>query len=90
MSDDSEFNYIPGNDTVIESEIMEAFDSENSADDKHEITSGIETADVEPYSCERMADEEWIAEYRQRQADKEPRLASLKDRLAGKVNFSNW
>jgi hypothetical protein len=90
VSDDSEFNYIPGNYTVIESEIMEASDSENSADDKHESTSGVEIRDVEPYSCEPMADEEWIAEYRQRQAEKEQRLTSLEDRLAGRENISNW
>ena len=90
VSDDSEFNYIPGNYTVIESEIMEASDGENSADDKHVNTSGVETPDVEPYSCEPMADEEWIAEYRQRQAEKEQRLESLKDRLAGRENLSNW
>ena len=66
VSDDSEFNYIPGKYSVIESEIMEASDSE--------VTSGVETLDVEPYSCEPMADEEWVAEYRQRQAAKEQRL----------------
>ena len=36
VSDDSEFNYIPGKFSVIESEIMEASDSENGADDKDE------------------------------------------------------
>ena len=34
--DDSEFNYIPGNYSVIESEIMEASDGENGADDRNE------------------------------------------------------
>ncbi len=33
---DSEFNYIPGNYSVIESEIMEASDGENGADDRDE------------------------------------------------------
>ena len=32
--DDSEFNYIPGNYSLIESEIMEASDSENGEGDK--------------------------------------------------------
>ena len=32
----------------------------------------------------------WVAEYRQRQAAKEQRLASLQDRLAGRENLSNW
>ena len=53
VSDDSEFNYISD-----KSGIMEASDSENGADDKDENTSGVETLDVEPYSCELMADEE--------------------------------
>ena len=86
--DDSEFNYIPGNYSLIESEIMEASDSENGEGDKDQHTSCV---DVETYSSEPMADEEWIAEYRLRQAKKEEqRLASLKDRLAGKENLSNW
>ncbi len=37
VSDDySEFNYIPGNYSVIESEIMKASDGENGADDRDE------------------------------------------------------
>ena len=37
VSDDySEFNFIPGNYFVVESEIMEAFDGENGADDRDE------------------------------------------------------
>ena len=37
VSDDySEFNFIPGNYFVIESEIMEASDGENGADDRDE------------------------------------------------------
>ena len=90
VSDDSEFNYIPGKYSVIESEIMKASDSEKGADDKDENTSGVETFDVEPYSCKPMADEEWVAEYRQRQASKEQRLTGLQDRLAGRENLSNW
>ncbi len=43
---DSEFNYIPGNYSVIESEIMEASDGENGADDRDE-----KAPNVEPYSC---------------------------------------
>ena len=45
---------------------------------------------MEPYSSEPIADEEWAEEYRQRQAEKEQKLASLKDRLAGKESLSNW
>ncbi|CAB3976751.1 Hypothetical predicted protein [Paramuricea clavata] len=85
--DDSEFNYIPGNYSLIESEIMEASDSENGEGNKDQHTSCV---DVERYSSEPMADEEWMAEYRLRQAEKEQRLASLKDRLAGKKSLSNW
>ena len=33
---DSEFNYIPGNYSVIESEIMEASNGENGTDDRDE------------------------------------------------------
>ncbi len=33
---DSEFNYIPGNYSVIKSEIMEASDGENGTDDRDE------------------------------------------------------
>ena len=84
FSDDSEFNYIPGNYSVIESEIMEASDGENGADD------GVKTHNGEPYSCEPMADQQWVAEYRQRQAKKEQRLASLNDRLAGREELSTW
>ena len=37
VSDDySEFNFILGNYFVVESEIMEAFDGENGADDRDE------------------------------------------------------
>ncbi len=36
FSNDSEFDYIPGNYSFIESEIMEASDGENSADDRDE------------------------------------------------------
>ena len=57
--DDSEFNYIPGNYFVIESEIVEASDSEYGADDNHAKTSGV-TSSVEPYSCQPIADEDWI------------------------------
>ena len=66
VSDDSEFNYIPGKYSVIESEIMEASDSGNGTDDKDENASGVEILNVEPYSCKPMANEEWVAEYRQR------------------------
>ena len=77
FSDDSEFNYIPGNYSVIESEIMEASDGENGGDDRDEDTSAVKTHDGEPYSCEPMADQQWVAEYRQRQAKKDQRLASF-------------
>jgi hypothetical protein len=46
---------------------MEASDSENGEGDTDQHTSCV---DVEPYSSEPMADEEWIAEYRLRQAEK--------------------
>ena len=78
--DDSEFNYIPGNYFVIES----------GADDNHGKRSGVTSSIYDPYSCEPIADEDWITEYRQRQAEKEQRLASLNDRLAGRENLSNW
>ena len=65
---------------VVESEIVEASESEYGADDNHE-----------PYSaCEPIADEYWITEYRQRRAEKEQRLASLNDGLAGRENINNW
>ena len=87
---DSEVNFIPGNYFVVESEIIEASDSENGADDTDGKSNENETASVEPYSYEPIADEDWIAEYRQRQAEKERRLASLQDRLAGREDLSNW
>ena len=62
-------------------------DSENGEGHKDQHTSCV---DVESYSSEPMADEEWIAEYRLRQAQKEQRLASLKERLEGKESLSNW
>ena len=37
-----------------------------------------------------MADEQWLAEHRLRQAEKEQRLASLNDRLAGRQELSTW
>ena len=49
--DDSEFNYMPSNYFVIESEIVEVSDSENGADDNNAKTSGV-TSSVESYSCE--------------------------------------
>ena len=76
--DDSEFNYSPGNYFVIESEIVEAFDSEYGADDNHE-----------PYSCEPIVDEYWITECRQRKW-KRTKSGSLNDRLAGRENLNNW
>ena len=69
---------------------MEASDGENGADDRDEDTSAVKTHDGEPYSCEPMADQQWVAEYRQRQAKKEQRLASLNDRLAGREELSTW
>lgn len=80
--DDSEFNYIPGK-YNIETEIMEASASDNGDGDILDQETG-------PYSNEPMADEQWAAEYRQRQAEKESMLASLKDRLAGKETLSSW
>ena len=62
-------------------------DGENGADDKNDDTSAVETHDNEPYSCEPTADQQWVAEYRQRQAKKEQRLASLNNRLAGREEF---
>ena len=85
--DDSEYNYIPGNYSLIETEIMQASESDDGDVEQSEQTS---FADVEPYSSEPIADEEWVEEYRQRQAEKEQKLASLKDRLAGKESLSNW
>lgn len=80
--DDSECNYIPGK-YNIETEIMEASASDNGDGDILDQETG-------PYSNEPMADEQWAAEYRQRQAEKESMLASLKDRLAGKETLSSW
>ena len=48
VSDDSEFNYIPGNYSVIESKIMGASDGENGADDKNEHTRAVQWRDGEP------------------------------------------
>ena len=55
---------------VIESEIVEAPDSEYAADDSHAKTSGATSSVDEPYSCKPIADEDWITEYRQGQAKK--------------------
>ena len=77
---------------VIESEIVEASDSEYGADDNHAKTSSV-TSSVdhdEPYSCEPIADKDWITEYRQRQVKKEQRLASLNYGLAGRENLRNY
>ncbi|CAB3993312.1 Hypothetical predicted protein [Paramuricea clavata] len=79
--DDSEYNYIPGTYSLIETEIMQASESDDGDVEQCEQTS---FAGVEPYSSEPIADEKWVEEYRQRQAEKEQKLASLKDRLAGK------
>ena len=64
---DSEYNYIPGNYSFIETEIMQASESDDGDVEQSEQTS---FADVEPYSSEPIADEEWVEEYRQRQAEK--------------------
>ena len=63
---------------------MQASDSDKGDEEQASF------ADVEPYSSEPIADEEWVKEYRQRQGEKEQKLASLKDRLAGKESLSNW
>ena len=68
-------NYIPGNYFVIESEIMEAFDSKSDTDDKDAKTGRAEIFSFEP---------DLIAE---QTAKKEQRLASLQDLLAGMENF---
>lgn len=78
--DDSEFNYIQG------------YYEEDDTNDKLLSNNEDEEIDdvVQPYSNEPMADEEWLKEYKKRQEDKERRLESLKDRLAGKEELRNW
>ena len=86
-NDDSEVNFIPGKYFVIESKIIEASNSENGADDTEGKTNWNETASVEQYSYEPIAYKDWRREYIQRQAEKEHRLASLQDRLAGREDL---
>ena len=75
--DDSEFNYIPGYYEPIETE-NQASDGEFS--DDHEALDGA-------YANEPLADEDWLREYNKQKAEKQQRLESLKDRLAGKESL---
>lgn len=82
MSDDSDYNYIPG---VYETN-YETFENENA-------TGGNESGDegaVGPYADEPLADQEWLEEYRKKREEKEQRLSKLRDRLDGTVGVSSW
>jgi hypothetical protein len=67
---------------------MQASESDVGHVEESEQTS---FADVEPYSSEPIADEEWVKSTdNDKQKKLEQKLASLKDRLAGKESLSNW
>ena len=90
FSDDSEFNFIPGQYWSIESEnAMDASESGDGEDGQSESNDDGQTG-IEPYSGEPMADEEWLKQYKLRQAEKERRLESLKNRFSGNETLSNW
>ena len=68
--DDSEFNFIPGRYWSIESEnAMDASESGDGEDGQSESKDDGQTG-IEPYSGEPMADEEWLKQYKLRQARK--------------------
>jgi len=79
--DDSEFNFIPGR--YWSSESGDGEDGQSESKDNGQTG-------IEPYSGEPMADEEWLKQYKLRQAEKGRRLESLKNRLSGNETLSNW
>ena len=72
--DDSECNYILGIYPDFETEKAHTSDNERNVDN----LSGDRV-----YRDEPLADEEWLKEYEQQQAEKKKRLEGLTDRLSG-------
>ena len=86
VTDDSEYNYIPG---FYKPPRYKNFEDEDGmatseSDDENEFDA------LQPYAGEPLADQEWIEEYQKEREEKERNLHVLQDRLDGNVQVDSW
>ncbi|XP_028408361.1 uncharacterized protein LOC114530939 [Dendronephthya gigantea] len=81
QSDDSDWNYIPGP-YIIKKQ------SEAAANIDDQITD--ETSELGPYANEPAADEEWLANYREKKQTYDERLKEFQRRLDGIEELDKW
>ncbi|KAK3739294.1 hypothetical protein QZH41_019549 [Actinostola sp. cb2023] len=86
LSDDSEFNFLPG---YVPTNLYCVEVETNFTDNEDDEDEALLFDGVEPYADEPLADENWTMDYEMRQAEKEKRLESLNDRLAGTEPVGN-
>ena len=83
QSDDSDWNYIPGPYNIEAP--TESGENVNIARD-----SSHNDEDAGPYANEPVADEDWLASYRERRQTYEERLRELQLRLDGTEELAKW
>lgn len=82
QTDDSDWNYIPG-----PYEIKKRSEATANVDDQ---TTDDDELELGPYGNEPVADEEWLANYREKKQTYDERLEELKRRLDGAEKLDKW
>ena len=84
QSDDSDWNYIPGPYQIEKPSEIDKNTGEaqwSSADNEQ---------DIGPYVNEPVADEDWLANYREKKESYDERLKELQRRLDGSEELTKW
>lgn len=84
QSDDSDWNYIPGPYQIEKSREID----ENTGE--AQSSSVDQEQDIGPYVNEPVADEDWLANYREKKESYDERLKELQRRLDGSEELTKW
>ena len=84
QGDDSEWNYIPGPYNIEKTSASGENGSEMRDSNSHH------EGNVGPYANEPVADEDWLANYREKKQTYDERLMKLQLRLDGTEELRKW
>ena len=90
QTDDSDGNYIPGPHIISEPTEVATSLSEHNTASASAINNDHDQQDLGPYADEPIADEEWLAKYREKKQSYDERLGILQRRLDGSEEVRKW
>ena len=90
QTDDSDWNYIPGPHIISEPTEVETSLSEHNTASASAMSNEHDEEHIGSYADEPIADEEWLAKYREKKQSYDERLGILQRRLNGSEEVRKW